>query len=187
MEWKEINGFIGLYEISNGGVVKSCKRNIHHPINGTVNLREKILKPEYMRDGYLRITLCKDGETFRFPIHVLVANAFVENPYNYTIVNHKDENRRNNHYENLEWCNMQYNLEYSLSRHYIVTDTNGLEHEVFNLSNFCKIHSLSITAMSEMATGRIPSGKRNPRKSHKGWKCRYADNCAQRGVMKHAC
>ena len=38
---------------------------------------------------------------------------FIPNPYGYTQVNHKDENKSNNNKDNLEWCTPKYNLEYS--------------------------------------------------------------------------
>lgn len=187
MRWIDIKDFEGLYQISDTGLVKSCERNIDNPHTGMQKKKEKILKPDVMKDGYLRITLSKNAKQYKYPIHILVAQAFVENPNKFEIVNHIDENKANNNYTNLEWCHCQYNLEYSISRHYIAIDPLGTKHDVFNLSDFCRIHNLSLSAMSEMATGRIPKNKRSPRLSHKGWKCSYLHNKPLRGVMKHDC
>ena len=45
-------------------------------------------------------------------IHRLVAEAFIPNPSNLPVVNHKDENPKNNAVDNLEWCTTKYNLNY---------------------------------------------------------------------------
>ncbi len=39
----------------------------------------------------------------------LVAAAFVENPHNYSMIDHIDRNKDNNHYSNLRWCTSQHN------------------------------------------------------------------------------
>ena len=62
--------------------------------------------------GYKRVGLSKNGQTQFFFVHRLVAEAFVPNPNNYSIVNHKDENPSNNCADNLEWCSIEYNSNY---------------------------------------------------------------------------
>lgn len=69
------------------------------------------LKPR-LYCGYNRITLCKDGKVKYILIHRLVALAFIPNPDNLPIINHKDENPSNNNVENLEWCSIKYNNTY---------------------------------------------------------------------------
>lgn len=98
--WKDIIDYEGLYQISNYGNVYSCISN-------------KILKPSCNTNGkYLGVILCKNGKKRRFQIHRLVATAFILNPYNYPIVNHKDGCDTNNYYTNLEWCTYEYNNNY---------------------------------------------------------------------------
>lgn len=105
--WKAIKGYEGLYEVSNLGNVRSLDRidRINHFWKGNM-LKLKNDK------GYYRATLCKDGNKKMFFIHRLVAEAFILNPNNYPIINHKDENPLNNRVENLEWCTHQYNSNY---------------------------------------------------------------------------
>lgn len=63
-------------------------------------------------NGYNKVQLCNDGERKYLFVHRLVANAYIPNPDNLPYVNHKDENRKNNQKENLEWCTTEYNNNY---------------------------------------------------------------------------
>ena len=60
-------------------------------------------------NGYMRVKLSKGIERKMYLVHRLVADTFLENPYNYPIVHHKDGNRENNSVSNLEWCNNSHN------------------------------------------------------------------------------
>ena len=64
-------------------------------------------------NGYMEIKFYKNGKYYHRLIHRLVAEAFIPNPHEYEQVNHKDKNIKNNHYTNLEWCSVQYNINYS--------------------------------------------------------------------------
>ena len=97
--WKDVKGFEGIYQVSNLGRVKSVRRNI-------------ILKNRIARNGYKRVLLCTNNIPKNYYIHRLVATAFISNPNNYPIVNHKDENPQNNSVGNLEWCTQEYNVNY---------------------------------------------------------------------------
>lgn len=99
--WKPIKGYEGLYEISSLGRVRSLDRLVKGKW-GKIKLTGKILKGVKDKDGYLVITLSKDGKQKTFKIHRLVAIHFIPNPNNYKEINHKDENKENCKYKNLE-------------------------------------------------------------------------------------
>lgn len=97
--WKDIKSYEGLYRVSNKGRISNFKR---------------ILTPTDNGKGYLIIGLCKDGKRNNFYIHRLVAEAFIDNPENKPVVNHKDYNRANNNVNNLEWITQKDNINHSV-------------------------------------------------------------------------
>lgn len=98
--WKDIPGYEGLYKVSNTGKIFSCVTN-----------RE--LSVIQKKDGYTCISLCdKDHNKKQYRIHQLVAKAFIPNPNNLPMINHKNEIKNDNRVENLEWCNNFYNSNY---------------------------------------------------------------------------
>ena len=58
------------------------------------------------------LTCVKMGKQKKEYVHRLVAMAFIENPENKPMVNHRDEVKNNNVVENLEWCDSVYNINY---------------------------------------------------------------------------
>ena len=88
------------YCIYENGVVENL--STHKKLKGTIRLH-----------GYLVYRLSKQGKKYQFYAHRLVAQAFIPNPNNYTIVNHKDGNKLNNNVDNLEWCTQSYNMEHA--------------------------------------------------------------------------
>ena len=99
MEWKPIKETNGEYLVSDTGLVFSAKSG-------------KLIKQTLSSAGYYRVQIWKDGQGKRLAVHRLVAEAFVPNPNQYPIINHKDENKLNNKATNLEWCTYQYNSNY---------------------------------------------------------------------------
>ena len=107
-EWRPIEGYEGLYEISSYGKVRSLDRYD----NRNCFRKGKVLSPVKNKDGYLQVNLCCNGKYKMFLVHRLVAQAFILNPDNLPEINHKDENPGNNNVDNLEWCNRKYNINY---------------------------------------------------------------------------
>lgn len=111
-KFKPVQGYAGIYEISNMGRVKSLSRVVERKDGNTRVTEDRIILPFLTKCGYHQIVLCKDGVRKKHYIHRLVANAFIENPNKLPIINHKDENKLNNRVDNLEWCSAYYNLRY---------------------------------------------------------------------------
>lgn len=98
--WKIIDGFDG-YEVSNDGQVKSRDRVLERKGNrGWSHVRGKLLKPMKDWKGYLFVEL--SGKSIK--IHRLVALAFIPNPEKKPQINHKDGDKTNNNFWNLEWA-----------------------------------------------------------------------------------
>ena len=110
--WKDIAGYEGLYQISNFGRVRSFNRTRKNRGGRTAVIQGRIVKPNIDRKGYLQFHLYSNSVRRRFYSHQLVAKAFIPNPNNYSEINHKDENPKNNCVWNLEWCNHKYNMNY---------------------------------------------------------------------------
>lgn len=101
--WKSIEGYEGLYEVSNLGRIKSLRyANSNSP-------NPRVLKTPSTKGGYPHLGLYKDGVPTTFNVHELVAKHFIPNPENYPTINHIDENKLNNRVDNLEWCTQMYN------------------------------------------------------------------------------
>ena len=99
--WKDIPELEGKYQISNCGRVKSffsCEEG-------------KILALTVNRLGYVDIMIRRK----KYLVHRLVALLFVPNPYFYKEINHKDGNKQNNYYENLEWCTRSENMKHAFA------------------------------------------------------------------------
>ena len=108
-EWRDIKGYEGIYQVSSEGRIKS----LDYLHTG----KEKILCPKKHNKGYLQIQFVRNGTNKTYTIHRLVAETFIENPYNYPCVNHIDENKQNNKAENLEWCTARQNTIKFLQNH----------------------------------------------------------------------
>src|SRR5690625_7779580 len=89
-----------------------------------------------MHDCYLRVELTKNGTFKRYPVHRLVAEAFISNPNKHPVVNHKDEIKSNNHASNLEWCTQSYNVMYG----------DGIKKVLSNENYRLKRNNMKITA-----------------------------------------
>lgn len=165
--WKEIPGYDGKYFISSFGNVKVIYKWIKD--------NEKILSPMINKDGYYQVNLSLHKNVKHHRIHRLVAEAFIDNPNGYPMVNHKDENKLNNRVDNLEWCDHTYNIRYGTrtkrsfekrnkdhSYHRVLTQRDAKEIRkicipydcTFGIKALSKKYGVSTTAISSIVNNR---------------------------------
>jgi len=165
--WKDIKGYEGLYKISSQGNVYSVRNN-------------KILIPGTKRSGYLKVNLSYKGQIKTYTIHRLVAETFISNPNNLPQVNHKDECITNNCIDNLEWCDVSYNINYGHRNKKVSSKLiNGERSKpilqmLLNgnvVRKWANAYEASRNGFSQSAINMCCRGIRN---KHKGYKWAYA-------------
>lgn len=104
--WKDIEGYEGLYQVSNLGNIKSfCN-------NKTIILKQTNI----CKYGHKKVTLCKNGVKKVMTVHRLVAKAFIPNPDNKPEIDHIDTNPSNNRVDNLRWVTSKENTNNPLTK-----------------------------------------------------------------------
>lgn len=172
--WKPIEGYEGLYEVSNLGRVKSFAI--------PAMKQGKILKPNKKSNGYMRIILCKNGVHKFVYIHRLVAEAFVPNPENKPCVNHIDNERANNHADNLEWCTQKENVRHAAKQGRLCKE-NGIKAGIKTRKAVVAtngVHTIHFKSMrdAERSGFNMRSVWRccnRKRKTHMGYSWRYSN------------
>ena len=102
-KWKAIEGYDGMYEVSDLGRVRSLKYG-----------KVRVLRPQKDKGGYLSVQLSKNNNQKRYSVHRLVAQAFIpNNDSSKTQINHRNECKSENRVSNLEWCDRSYNQTYN--------------------------------------------------------------------------
>ena len=107
--WKDVPGYEKLYQISNLGRVKSIPK-----ISGSglgFMTKEKILKQQNNGNGYKVVHLSKNSKIKKNYVHQLVAITFISKDYLFhkKVVDHIDNNRKNNKLENIQIVSQRFN------------------------------------------------------------------------------
>lgn len=139
--------------------------------DGTVwsNLSNKYLKPEQLKNGYLRVEL--QGK--KYLVHRLVADTYIPNPDNLPCVNHKDHNRANNDVSNLEWCSYEYNNSYSNCVDAMANSHKKPVKQLTKDGQLIKVWDCAADAEKALGIKHIYRGANGTRKTVGGYKWEY--------------
>lgn len=162
-EWRDIEGYEGLYQVSNLGRVRSLKFGKERVFGNSANNR-----------GYIMCALRKNKVRKTHEVHVLVAEAFIPNPNNYTVVHHKNHNPKDNRVENLEWMDRgehqsMHNVERCSKRvDQIDSKTGDVLHQWNSTNEAARELGYDQSAISKCCQGKLY-------KTHKGYIWKYVE------------
>lgn len=159
-QWKDIVGYEGRYAISNKGNVWSYKRQIN-------------LKTPPDNRGYSIVSLIDDNGVQRTKkVHRLVAEHFIPNPFGLETVNHKDEDKRNNDVDNLEWMTRGDNIRYGTG---IERSAKGRSKAIYCIELDKVFESLTKAAQElDISCGNLSMAVRSASRTCGGYHWRYA-------------
>ena len=174
--WKKTN-VSDYYEVSNFGRVRSLPRLARNN-RGEYLTKGGILKGTINGDGYQKVSLSVNGKLITKSVHRLVAEAFIPNPNNLPIINHKDENKTNNSVSNLEWCTNEYNVNYGTRNQRLSASRTGCGKKVCQYTKdwvLVKVWDNAAEASKELgvALSGISNSANGKKNSAGGFKWKY--------------
>lgn len=156
--WKDIEGYEGLYQVSNFGRVKSLIR------------ASKVLSAKTNGCGHMSVRLCNKGEHKDFLVHRLVATAFCHKPNGCNVVHHIDNNPENNLSDNLKWVTPAENVHSSSSVGFRTTRpivrSDGITEVYYPSVSAAQKEGFLATSICKCCKGKS--------KTYKGYTWRYA-------------
>ena len=178
--WKDIEGYVGFYQVSNLGRIK----RVEHTDKHGHTYKERIVKCSDGSRGYLRVHLSKNGVAEWHSVHRIVASTFIPKKDGLDIVNHLDNNPSNNSVDNLEWTDYKGNMQHATrqgrmhynpknlkkaqqSRKRSVIATNGKETLRFESATEAEKYGFNHRHISNCCNNRYGY------KTHKGYEWRY--------------
>jgi len=153
-KWVDILGFTR-YQVSNIGRIKRKELSFIDSIGRVYCHKERIIRQGNDKDGYQLVGLINNHKLHTRKVHRLVAQAFIDNPDNRPMINHKDTNIKNNHCGNLEWATAKEN-----GRHAVINGLydffRGNKHPLSHLSDDDVINIRSLEGqMSQLEISKI--------------------------------
>ena len=183
--WKGIEGYESNYMVSNRGRIMSLNYGAK---NIALSGKTKIMKQSLSSSGYYHVQLYKNGRAATKLVHILVAEAFLQNEHGKPEVNHIDGNKANNDVTNLEWVTRKENLTHAvktgLKRRSPMIGRVGRKNvlskavlQIDSFGNVVKKWDSSYDAASEGGFNQncIRSCACGYHKTHKGYFWRYAE------------
>ena len=173
--WKDVVGYEGIYEVSNFGNVRTHKnkKSWSKRHNTWRYWKQRNLKNKMPNGRDVRVTLWKDGNVKDWLVHRLVAYAFIPNTdATKNCINHIDGNPKNNHVENLEWCNHYENNNHAFDNGLInISNKTTLlrlsDNKTFEFRSMAKA-SLFLGRNDGYISGVLKASKRKEIKDKKG-------------------
>ena len=184
--WRWYPGYEGIAQVSTRGQVKTVDRLVTRKDGRKCLWKGRILKPRRDKNGYLLITLSRNGKERTFKVHRMVAETWIDNPENKPEVNHRNEQKDMNFVENLSWASRKANVRWG----------TGIERSAASrLNGSCSKPVEAIDPKTGEVVLEFPSTKEAGRNgfdssriskccrgktlSHKGFVWRYKDDYGQ--------
>lgn len=178
--WKDVIGFEGLYKVSNLGNIVRLPKITSRISHGDIFYDSKLLSLNaFDKDGYVKTALRKNKKRYYFRVHRLVAEAFIPNPDNLPVVNHKNGNKSDNRAENLEWCTVAENTQHGFDVLGRIGQNGGTNTPVAMIDKDSEKLLRTFNSIKEASdyvgahTSSIWYALQDDRRTSKGYKWRY--------------
>lgn len=167
-KWIDIPGFVGYYQVSNRGRIRSVEREISQVNGGTIykrTMKSCIIRTQSLNSGYQIVHLCVAGKRTALTVHSLVARAWLGEKPSGMEINHIDGTRSNNRVDNLEYVTRSENILHSFAHNGgrrktraipVICDSTGEEYP--SLSAAAKSKGISPVTIKMFLSGSSKRG-----------------------------